>query len=105
LPARPTSRPERRSDNSISPRSAASGVRSSWASAALNCRILPHLADRVLEPRQRVVECRRHVLELVVHAARGQPSLQRPHIDLSRRAGQDVERPQREAGEPPRGGR
>ena len=35
------SRPERRSASSISPRSAASGVRSSWASAALNWRISP----------------------------------------------------------------
>ena len=41
---------------------------------------LPHLADRVLESAERVVEGLRHFLELVADAARGQPTLERaPH--------------------------
>ena len=52
-----------RSASSISPRSAASGVRSSWASAALNWRISPTACSSA---RQRLVERLRHLVELVV---------------------------------------
>ena len=46
---------------------------------------LAHLADRVFEPAERLVEGVRHPIQFVAHAANRQPPLERRHVDLARR--------------------
>ena len=62
---------------------------------------LPHLAHRLLEARERVVERPRDVVELVRDAAHRHAARERADVDGTRRRGHRGQRTQREAGEPP----
>ncbi len=72
---------------------AVSGVRSSCASAAPNCRISP---IALLEPSQRVVERLRHFVELVANAAHREAPAQIGDVDRRGGVGQPEERRERE---------
>jgi hypothetical protein len=61
---------------------------------------LPHFTDRMFESGQRVVERRRHHVELVARAADGQPRAEVPDVDGSGHVGEIDQRPEGDAGQP-----
>ena len=83
--------------SSVSPRRIDSGVRSSCASAALNCRMSPTARST---PIEREIERVGHFVELVAGAADRQPPAQGVDVDGPRRLGQARQRRQRAAGHP-----
>jgi hypothetical protein len=62
---------------------------------------LPHLANRMFEAAERVVERGGDVLEFVLDAACRHAPLECAHIDLARVGGEHGQGPQRESREPP----